>query len=612
MYGAPYQQPQQPQQPYYGPPPQQVNVNQKKRSSIALPLILGALALLLIGGGVGTWFFLNQAGILGQNSAAIERALPANTLAYFQIDPNPSESQKRAFDNMRAAFESQPGFKEAIERMTGGTNELITESECFPATEGEGLDALNDYLGDSIAIAVLPPSTDDLNMIKAATESGEPGEIMTVVGRNMVGLLDLDFNPLNKRGPLAEIKKIVDSKSELVETYQGTDIRKYTCLDTTLYFGMLDGTSTAVAGVDLAPVKRIIDEYKANKGLKDSSTYKALSGKVPADRVATFYMNMTEMMRYAETIAPVEVFGSGQMPKVEGGVMLTLAGQDDGLQFDVASEIKYEDLSADLAAGSNKKPEASTITDIPIDSLGFMLGTDLKTGVTSILDALEKQNPEMMDEINTQVQQATGLDLRNDILSWMSGDWALSVSKGEAGEFGPNVPVVFQLKLSGDDRAKAADTLSKLVESAENQGGMQAESFQAAGGTFYDIGGMAVIGVGSDRLWVIALPGGQGDVRALLDTYSNNLGKGLGTTDKWKDASRHLPADSNFIFYMDVTGIREMAEEMMDESAKQDYEENVAPFIRPFKYLLTGSASDAVRENEPVRGLVRLFIGIGK
>ena len=599
---TPYSYPpssQEPQpQPPYGPPPQQVNVTQPKRSS-ATPLIIGALALLLIAGGVAAFFLMNRAGIVGGNNAAIERALPANTLGYFHIDPSPSDSQKRAFDKMREAFEAQPGFKEAVEKMGRDMQESASSSECFPAAEGQGLDFINSYLGDNLTIAVLPPSTDDLNTIKAATEDGAPGEIEPVAKRNIVGLVDLDFNPVNKKGPLAEIKNIADKKTALVETYNETDIRKYSCAGTDLYFGLLSGTNTAVVGADVSPIKRIIDEYKLNKGLKEDATYKYLSGAVPADRVATFYVNLTEIMRYAEVMAP-EAFSSGTMPKMQGGMIVTISGQEDGLQIDTASEAKYENLGFNMNF-SGSKPDPSMLNDVPSESMAFLVSTDLKSTLTAVLDSAKKQDTTgVIGDVEAQVKKETGLDLRNDILSWMGGDFAVSGSMSG---------MVFQLKLNGDDRAKAESSVRTVVDKTLKG---QATEFQAAGGTFFDLGpGVGAIGVTGDRLvYVNAFMGGNS--KAAVEAFNSKLGQGMGTTDKWKDISRHLPANSQGAMYVDVSSLMGLAGMAMSGGGDDTYEKQVAPFVRPIKYVLIGGINDPFKENEPMRGIARIFIGISK
>ena len=170
------------------------------------------------------------------------------------------------------------------------------------------LDTLSTYLGNSVTVALLPPSTDDLNKLKESSSSG--GDISTVgsdiLARNVVGIVDLDFNPLNKKGPITDLKQNADNagKATLVEKYRDIEIRKFVTNTTEIYFTLLNGTSTAVVGVKPEPLHTVIDQFKDNKSLKDDATFKALSGQVPADRVATLYFNLTDLFQQAKLIAP--------------------------------------------------------------------------------------------------------------------------------------------------------------------------------------------------------------------------------------------------------------------------------------------------------------------
>ncbi len=83
-------------------PIQQVSVAPKKGSSTAF--ILGLLALLLVAAAVAAYFIIRGSGGAVGGSLPVERALPANALGYFSINPAPAESQRRAFEKLREAF----------------------------------------------------------------------------------------------------------------------------------------------------------------------------------------------------------------------------------------------------------------------------------------------------------------------------------------------------------------------------------------------------------------------------------------------------------------------------------------------------------------------------
>lgn len=623
---APYPPPHGAPPPTYGaaaPPP----APPKKRNST--PLIVGGVVALvaLLGLGAGGYFLFNN--VLNRPAIAAARVLPANTLAYFTIDPSPGGTQQAALEKMRAAFEAQPGFKEAWAKI----GEQVTEASSragLPAAEAtpdiSDFNSLGSYLGDNLTVAVLPPSTSDLEQLKEAASNEDPMTVVgDVLGRNIVGVVDLDFNPLNKKGPLRDFKSATEqgAKTEVTEKYRDVEIRKYVTGTTTLYFSLLDGSSTAIVGGKPDPLRSTIDHFKDGKGLSDDATFKTLSGQVPQERIAAAYVNLTEIYKQVQIAAP-EAFEEGGMQRAEGAMLMTLSAQDDGIQLDVASQVDVN-IAGGLGAGMmgtgmggmglqvnpDAKPESATISDIPSDSLGFIVGADLRSVIQSTLDSVRKQGGETADMVDSQLrdmEDSLGLSLERDILPWMGGDYALSASAKQQNG-GPMPSVVFQLKLKGEDRDKAAQSVDTIMEKVAPN----AEKFDAAGGTFYTVDPStgAVAGVGKDRLMVV-YESDPDAAKAKVESVNTDLGKGLGSTDVWRDVSRHLPRDSNSIMYLDIKGVRELAEGSMDGSDKSEYEESAAPFVRPFKYLLIGSATQASREGNLSRNHTVMFLGVSK
>ncbi|HYP39315.1 MAG TPA: DUF3352 domain-containing protein [Chloroflexia bacterium] len=616
----------QPTQPYNPPqgesfrapgvePPPQVNV---ARKTSWVPLVAGIAAVVLVFTIVagGFWVYFN---FFNRPAASAARVLPANTLAYITLDTSPDSAQKAALDKMKEAFESQPGFKEAWAKIaseaTKAGSDMGLTSDATP--EAAGFDTLSSYLGDNVTIAVLPPSTADLEKLQGGT--GE-GDVMDVVGRNVVGLVDINFNPLNKKGPLVDFKKQTEqgAKAEVVEKYRDMEIRKYVTDTTTLYFTLLNDTSTAVVGGRVEPVRAVIDQFKDDKGLRDDAIYKALSGQVPQERILTLYVNLTEIYKQAQIAAP-EAFENSAVQKAEGAMLFTLSAQDGGMQLDIASEVDVQ--GAGVQINPNAKPEVATLSDIPANSLGFLVGTDLKSAVESALESLSKQGQEsgqsedMVASTLNDFEQSTGLDLEADIVPLLGGDYVLSVSTTLPRIAGADpVPSgVFQLKLSADNRPKAEQALGTLLDKMSPDG--RPDKLDVAGGSFYDLSDIGpegvVVGVSQDRLLVVYDPGSQ-NAETAIKAVTDNLGKGIGSTEQWREVAKHLPRDSNSIIYLNIKGVREVVEDDFLGGNAEEYESTVAPFVRPFQYLLVGSATQATREGNRSRNHTVIFVGIGK
>ncbi len=599
-------------QPVSMTPDVQPAIPPKKRGGPGLIIGVVTLIVLIAAGAVGLTFFNKLAN---RPAVSVAKLLPANTLAYLTVDTNVSGKQKGALDKMKAAFESQPGFKEAWSKITKEAMDSTGQSSGDASSGLSDFDSLAQYLGNNVTIAVFPPSTADLETLKNSMGDTTSGA-MDVMMRNVAGILDLDFNPLNKKGPISELKKQVDNfaNAPLAEKYRDTEIRKYVTNTTTIYFSLLNGTSTVVVGGNVEPVHVMIDQFKDNKGLSEAAQFRTLSGQVPSDNIASAYVNLTEIYKDIELAQP-DMFKNGAT-KADGAALITLSAQDDGMQLDVASEVDLDGTSVKVNPGAH--PDASTLSDIPSGSLGFLAGTDLKNTVQSTLDMLRKQSKvsggeDMVQSTLDDMEKSTGLSLEKDVLPWMGGDYVLSATAdGKDGEAVPSV--VFQLKLSAADHDKAAAALDKLVKSTSN--GAE-QKLEVPEGTFYapspEMG--VVLGTTKDRLLIIYNIYNADVVAsatAMIKTVLGDLGKGLGSTPQWKDVSKHLPNNSNAIMYLDITGIRTIAERVMPSDGKQEYEQSAAPFVRPFKYLALGSAASPGSEGSLTRSHSILFLGISK
>ncbi len=589
------------------------------------PLIAGILAviLLIVIAGVALYLWQN---VFGRPAVAVERLLPANTLGYFSFDPVLEGQQKAAMDRIGEAFQSQPGFKEAWDKITGqvtsalgdnGSGNNSGNNSQYGATPTAGsLDTLATYLGNSVTLAVLAPSSDDLQRIQDAANNGDMESVAgDVISKNVVGIVDLDFNPLNKKGPISDLKQQADNigKAELVETYRDVDIHKFITNTNEIFFALLDGSSTAIVGAKVDPLKVLIDDFRDNKTLKDDETFKALSGQVPQDRIAALYMNLTEIYKQAQLADP-EVMEQQTVQNVSGSMLFTLSATDDGLQLDVASETDLSLMGTSLQVNPDARPDESILNDVPSGALAFFAGTDLKTILEGVLKNL-RDNNDVGNEIDEQIksiEDATKVNIEQDLLPLLGGDYALSVSlNGQGEQASPSV--IFELKLSEPDKMKSM--LDKALSPQSNPDA-NATEVQLAGETFYgDPNSGVLLGVAQDRFWFIFDTNGQAahaDLQATID----NVGKGFGTSSQWNSAKAHLARDSNAIAYVDLTGLREYLEsdflDTMGDETKSDYDQTVAPFVRPLKYLLVGSATQSAKSGQLSRNHTVLFLGISK
>lgn len=604
------------------------NVSHKSGS---LTLILGLIALLLLIAAVVAFFLIKGAGGAGGKLPA-ERALPPNTLAYLSVSPVPTESQRTAFDTIFKTFEAQPGFADAagvwVQRLLGLLGGTV------PSTDVATLDMLAGYLGGDVTIAVLTPSQGDIAALKASGDGSiGPLAAFDVAGRNLVALVDLDFaSATNPQGLIAGLRAAKDNldKAKLVETYNGSDIREYTAGSLHVYFSLLGGTSTAAVGISTAPVKTLIDSLRQNQSLQEADVFKYLSGKVPADRVASLYLNLSEA---SDLLAQLRS-QSTNAPRIEGALLMTFSGQNEGLLISAALQA---DIPPDAGAFSclicaylgglqidtSSKPDAALLNDLPVDTFAFVAGSGLGAAGRTLLDAAEKAEDESAKKAaadwQQEVKNATGLDLRQEILPWLSGDFTFSLA-GSDPAANTGLPLVGQLRLAPAERPQAASAIERGMRTALGSG---MQTFSVADGTFYgglNLGRGLLLGVSKDRA-ILILDRDLGAARAWADNLSSTLGKGFGARAEWKAAAPHLPDESNVIAYSDAVFLRGILERDIDNpqapQVKAAYEREIAPFLRSVKYAAAGVVIEPTGEGVPAkevgkRGLITIFLGLGK
>ncbi len=597
------------------------------RKSISLATVLGVLALLLMLAAAIAYFLIIKSGTeAGSGTLPAESVLPATTLGYISISPAPVQSQQQAFGQLLDTFEAQPGSKAAIASLVLEARHIISDTglSLGSATDPATLETVAKYLGGNVTIALLAPSEGDLLSLKVPA-GGHINQLAAfdVISQKVVGLVDLDFNPSGpQEGLIAQLRAVKDNldKAKVVETYNGTDIRQYTGGPLPIYFSLLNGTSTAAVGIGSAPIKVLIDELRANKGLKEDARFKSLSGKVPAERVAALYLNLGETYELVETLQP-DIQMQDQL-RVSGSILATLSGGTDGLQFDIATPPGGVSLTgvlsyllapmfklANLQANTSSHIDTSILKDVPADSLGFVAGSDPKDSVLATIDAINKSNPTAVTQLEKTLSDQTGLTLRDDILNAMSGDFVASLPPYDIKAVpDPPPPFTVQLKLTEKERAIIANSIKQGVSKLS---GGKAEPFNAGGGTFYPTSPESltatIIGVTPDRAMVAYGRDLKGAI-AEVESVTANLGKGFGTTDKWKSASAHLPQNNNLVGYLDAATYREMSERAMTQGQKADYDKIYAPFLKPIKYIVAGSSTGPA----DALNLTRIFVGISK
>ena len=599
--------------------------------------VLVAVGLLALIGGAAGAYMLYQA--VNKPNVPVARLLPPEVYGYFSVVPQPKGAQKEALDKLQATFKSQPGFQAAWDKITSQLTvmgQAVTGSadcgqETGAAATGTPADPadISSFLGNSVTIAMLPLSTGELT----ALQEGD-AEMMKTLNTKMLIFVDLDFNPLNKQGIIRTIKEGSDKAGSmpLAATYRDTEIRKLPanpCGGSTedVYLTLLAGT--AVVALDPAPLHEPIDRYKDGKSLQDSAAFQAVDKELPPDRLATLFLNLTAINDMTRTILPAvgsEDDGATEavpglsssltnFSRTDGMVALALTAQAEGLQIDAVS-----DITSDMATASSAALQTDILQDVPAGSWGFYSGTDMKSALAQVLQVYRRQ-PELAETIDDGLDEAKdtlGIDLEQELLPLLGGDYVLSM-KGTQGAEGLDTGVVFELRLKGEDGARMNSLLAKVNTYLGDEMGMTPEAVQVGNATLWRPGEEAPVlyGVVGDKLFILGqntadyMDDDSVAAAAWAQTVLDGQGKGLGADSAAQARLGHAVANSNGLLYLDLAALRTGGfEATLEDEDRASYEEEFAPFVRPLQYLLVSGAA-TTRENQ-VHTRSLLFLGIGK
>jgi Protein of unknown function (DUF3352) len=613
-----------PQQQWQAPPPQQFarGPAQPARKSHTLRNVLLAIALLAIVGVGAGGYLLYQT--LNKPSIAVSKLIPADAYGYLSIVPAPKGAQKASIDKLQDAFRSQPGFQAAWDKVFSDTATASNPvkgiiGDCggsatpVAGTTPGTFDDVASYLGDNVSFAMLPLTKDELLQMQ---NGGDPEKLLLP---KLLFFVDLDFNPLNKKGIIQKLKEWSDKPdtTTLVEKYRDVEIRK---LPTdkcsaqadpgapSLFMALVSGT--AALALDAQPLRGVIDRSKDGHGLQENAAFAAMDAELPKDRLGTLYLNLSSIYDTVQAIAPADPSDPMTKLRVDGAVSMVASAHDDGVQIDAVSDMQVNGQ----ALGVTTVPAAGALNDVPAGSWAAFSGADLKATIQQMLDLYRKQG--MSDQINqsfADLKEQTGIDFEKDLLPLLSGEYALSAQPGKAaaGADSPSVGVVAQLRMANGEGPRMAGLLDTLNKSFTDQGAT-VTPVQVGGATLFqnDVSPEALYGVAGDKLYIVGESSPEGATAFATDALAAQ-GKGLGTDKTVQARLAKLPAGSNTTLYVDISKIRvEGVEASMPADSRSDYDTTFAPFVKPFQYLLFGGATTA--KNGAAHTRTVLFLGIGK
>lgn len=382
------------------------------------------------------------------------------------------------------------------------------------------------------------------------------------------------------------------------DSYEGVD---YYVLDSgydydpTLYLGTVKGFLVLASDEDA--MEDVVDASKGRvDSLEDNERFNGVMSALPSDAVAYAVVDVEELMADAMDAIEQELeYDTGiSLPReitdlyeTFGAYGLALGVHDDGVQLDMAVSFDPDSLDTELFGSDQVGASPNRVLDwIPEDALGFYSGQDLAAAWRAVYNLLMEM-PDADEQIEV-LEDELGIRLDEELLSWMSGEFAVAVV--ESGNI-EDVPVGGFAVFEVDDEEEAQTLLDDLLDVLEEVGDVEIDK-----DTLDDVDMTLIIDTWEEE---VILGYGFDDGHLILGFTEDGLEEAVGDTgsitgnDFFKAIQKRLPSKTGGYLYVNLEEVMEVVLDTMSDWEREDYEEYYEPFIEPIKAIgLAGEPMD--------------------
>jgi len=539
-------------------------------ASLLVVMLCGAVLL-------GAYFFL---GFNHTNQTA--KMVPADTPMLLSFSPDPRQAiHFRTAEDAQAAlaaFAAVPGVREAAEEIG---DQLAQDFDI------EWDRDVMSWIGPEASLAIL-----DIE----AGAGDAPTMILTAATRNQAR--SDAFLAKLRQGTEAEGAEFAE------EEYKGVQI-VYMVPEYDGAFAPAFATvkGLVVIGSNLGAVHEAIDTGSAGGAarLADEEMYRRVMDQLPANRLGYFYLSSEALLSELQELQGLEApLGLGSPQAM--GVSFSLGG--DGVRLDYVMSVDPESLTAaQLEAAEAPANRHQTAALLPDETVAYVSSQGMGTAWETAYGSSEEMQE--VREILDQIKAETGVDLVDDVLARLTGEFALALLPDPAGLFGDDtVPVglIVVAQVKQPEELKAS--LDKLAASLEEEAGLVLDQDQIDGATFTlvqvpDSGTTIGYGLKGDLLIIGSSP-------TMLRAAMQGRERPLSDDATFRAAVRPLPGRAASYIFVDVDKAVRLIYDTMGAAERADFDENVRPYLEPFRAISMGA--------EPVdkRGIARgvLFLTV--
>lgn len=530
----------------------------KKVLFIAASVIL----VLAAAGGVAAYFLIQSFTHPSEDTA---KFLPEETTFYVSMNLRPGLGQGMKAKEILERFKENPKFGEKLDDLYEGVEEELginVKEELYP------------WLGPEIAFALVDFASLD-----------EIPEIVILIGTT-------DYETSE-----SFIRRVMDLGESNGTEYEEIEVNGYLTFKTdpygeTAYVTLTDNYVVGASRRWLleSTLERMQAGESRKSSLFDKPGFQEARDTAQNPRFGIMYMDIAQIIDQfggetgEEFREPVDFLGDN----VPDFIVASSAFIDKGIRVSTSFEAPsgWPTIRTDNSIGSAGLA--------PEDTVGLLSFVGTADAWNRIKEELHERETSELDDILAEIEDEIGIDLEEDIFGWMTGELAFAM-RLPGGVFTTD-----EIHANGyiefDDKAKALSGMGKVRAAMEDAGIEFSE---------IDVEGVeaVLLDLGEDDLPVGLSPGylimGRyvviGTTLESLKGAVDALQGDIPTLRESSAFTRPLTAVGKapeFMLYGNIARIVEAALDQADETALDEYADDVAPFLDPLEALLVGASLD--------------------
>ncbi len=512
-------------------------------------LVAGAI-IAILGGGAAL-----VAVKLAGDEAGAAAVVPVDALAYAHATLDPSLDQKRALASLakRLPEDAQDQLEKSIPK---ALDDLLGEADLDFDKD------IKPWLGGEVAVFLAGADIEEPDFA-ALVESTDTEMTLEVVRRTVTEELGEPKDSTHREVTYSVIPQDPDAPADEPEA-------SYAVVGNFL----VAGTTTGVKGAIDASVEG---------GLEANASYSELVGQLTPERIVTYWADTPKLFETMMATVP-----EAQRDQFTRSPLFTQQQPSAGALLATEDSIVFESVSnkpSDEGLFQAMPSDRALLATAPEDTWFSLVVPGVGKNLEGLVDSLPPDAG--LDDIEQQFADATGLDLRDDVLSWME-DGSLFVS-GDAVQ-----QLAGALVIRSNDAEATSTFLQRVVDLGIEQGGavrpVEAgglEGFELADGSVP----VGVTALGGDRL-ILAIDSPEVSEEDSAVAGATGEGPTLAESAAFTRATTALGEEYAPVFYLDVAGAVRVFKSAFGASSAPPEFTQAEPYIEPISSVIAGTVEE--------------------